>query len=90
MKKETLITIAVCFILPILFTLATSVGNTKDFFQILGLCFFCAALIYIIPGIILAIIESTRKVGMGILLSSALLLLVGFSVCSMVGSNNFH
>lgn len=90
MNKTVLNTLLVCIALPLVFAVFGSLdGNTGDIPIILGLAFVIAGLLYILPGIILVLIKERRQVGKGILLSSALLLLVGFSLCSMQ-SMNFH
>ena len=93
MNKATIRTMAVCIGIPLLLWIFTFVSSpsASDTWTVLGLIFICLGLLYIIPGIVLVLIKDTnsRNVGKGMLLSVALLMLVGFSVCS-VNPVSFH
>jgi hypothetical protein len=86
MNKTILRTLLICIAIPVgLFFISFLLNpSANDALLVLGLILFLAGLVYIIPGIILALVKDdrTRNVGKGMLLSVALLLLVGFSVCS--------
>lgn len=86
MNKTILRTLLICIGIPLgLFSISFLLNpSAHDLLTVLGLLLCLAGLIYIIPGLILALVkdERTRNVGKGMLLSVALLLLVGFSVCS--------
>lgn len=84
MDKKVLKTLLICIAIPLVFGGIGSVGQSVgDVPIMLGLSFMVAGLLYILPGIILAIIKDQRLVGMGMLLSSAVLLLIGFSLCNI-------
>jgi ABC-type transport system involved in multi-copper enzyme maturation permease subunit len=85
MNKVVIRTVLVCFAIPLVLFCVSFIRQPgyNDFVSGLGLAFSVAGLLYIIPGIILAIIKQSRSVGQGILLSVALLLLIGFTFCSI-------
>ena len=85
MNKTIIRTIAVCIAIPIGFFVIFFAPNPRaaDIMPGLGLAFSIAGLLYIIPGVVLVISKRSRQIGQGVLLSVALLLLVGFSFCSM-------
>jgi hypothetical protein len=88
MNKQVLNTLLVCVAIPLVFGVLGSIGgNVKDLPIILGLAFVIAGALYLLPGIILALIKDKRFVGMGMLLSSAVLWLIGFSLCSTQSIN---
>ena len=85
MNKVILRTLLICIAIPTVLTLmAMTTGGFRanEILPSFGIAFFIAAILYIIPAIILTIIESSRKVGQGMLLATGVLLLVGFSFCS--------
>ncbi len=91
MNKKLLTTILVCIGIPLVLYLVGSIGSGSFDPSGLGVSFFLAGALYFIPGLIISLIRnpSSRDIGKGMLLASALLILVGFSVCSM-SSINFH
>ena len=89
MNKTVLNTLLVCIAIPLVFGVVGSFDSFGELPIILGLAFVIAGLLYILPGIILALIKERRQVGKGMLLSSAVLLLIGFSLCNMQPLN-FH
>ena len=86
MNKTTLTTLSICVGLPLLLWFLTFISNpsAKDVWSVLGLIFLVLAFLYLLPGFILVLVknERSRDIGKGMLLSVALLMLVGFSVCS--------
>lgn len=50
---------------------------------LVGLAALILSSIYLILGIILTIIKESRNAGMGMLLTAGIMLLVGFTVCSI-------
>ncbi|HMP94596.1 MAG TPA: hypothetical protein PKD90_17075 [Phnomibacter sp.] len=91
MKTTLLVCCAIPFGFGLMFAIQEFLSGTSrnESIPIFGLCFIIAGAIYILPAIILAIINNTRQVGLGMLLASGLLLLVGFSLCT-IQPVNFH
>lgn len=84
MNKPAKTSLLVCSLIFALIALAILVmgrGNDVGAFIGLGALIFSAG--YLFLGIVLIIIPDTRDVGKGMLLTAAILLLVGFAVCSV-------
>ena len=84
MHKTVLRSLLVSLLIPWLFVgvLATSGGSDNDFWASVGLAFIIATPVYLLVGIVLVIIEASRRVGQGVLLAALGLLVLGFSICS--------
>lgn len=87
MKKEFVrvagITAGVILLLPFPF-----LGNSwrfNDYVLGVGVAALAIALIWLFIGLILVLIDSTRKTGQSFLLTAAILLLLSFTLCSTGG-----
>ncbi len=78
-KTSLLVCSLIFAIIAILFLLQGG-GDAGAFIGLVALIF---SAIYLFVGIILILIPDARDVGKGMLLTAAILLLVGFAVCSV-------
>jgi len=68
------------------------IGSGHTNWSKMGLGFFIAGFIYLQPGLIISVLKDTNgyaQVGKGVVLASAILMLLGFSMCS-VSPLSFH
>lgn len=91
MNKKVLRTLLVCCIIPPVIGLMFFMSDPRksEFFPMMGLSFLTGFIILILPAILLTIIQSSREYGKGMLLACGVMLLVGFSLCS-IQPLNFH
>jgi uncharacterized membrane protein len=88
MNKVSKTTMLICSSVFGVIAIAILAGGGGDSGAFIGLTALLLSLIYLIVGIILAIIKESRNAGMGMLLTAGIMLLVGFTVCSIsTGAN---
>jgi uncharacterized membrane protein len=83
MNKVSKTTMLICSSVFGIIAIAILVSGEKDSGAFVGLAALLLSLIYLVLGIILIIIKESRNAGMGMLLTAGIMLLVGFTVCSM-------
>jgi hypothetical protein len=85
MNRKFFLSLLACIALPsLVYVMYTGAGRTN--WPGLGLAFFIAGFVYLQPGLIISVIKDTKgykQVGKGVVLASAILMLLGFSICSV-------
>lgn len=87
MNKVFKTTMVICSSVFGVIAIAILAGGGGDSGALVGLAALILSFIYLVLGIILAIIKESRNAGMGMLLTAGIMLLVGFTVCSISISN---
>lgn len=87
MNKVSKTTMLICSTIFGIIAIAILLGGGGDSGAFVGLAALLLSFIYLILGIILTIIKESRNAGMGMLLTAGIMLLVGFTVCSMSAIN---
>ena len=87
MNKVVKKTLIICSVIFGIIAVAILADGSSDSGAIVGLAAVLLSFIYLILGIILTIIKESRNAGMGMLLTAGIMLLVGFTVCSISISN---
>jgi len=82
MSKNARISLIVCSLIFGLVAIATLLSADGRGGAWVGLFALLFAVVYVFAGIILCLPPATREAGKGMLLAGAVLLLVGFTVCS--------
>lgn len=87
MNKVFKTTMVICSAVFGVIAIAILAGGGGDSGALVGLAALILSFIYLVLGIILTIIKESRNAGMGMLLTAGIMLLVGFTVCSISISN---
>ncbi len=83
MNKPAKMSLLVCSLIFAAIAIAILVGGGGDAGAFVGLGALIFSALYLFIGIILVLLPDTRDAGKGMLLTSGILLLVGFAVCSV-------